>query len=283
MYAKLLDLTPVQYHGAVGCTTPCLSNSIAKELVTRSPMHAYHIHPMLGGARGAPTEAKDEGSIIHSLILGKGGEKIVILPHDEYRTNAAKADRDAVLAEGKIPVKQKDYTPLVSAAERIKARFLDLNIDISTGFVAEQAIEWDEQGQHGPVRCRGMFDLVDVAARLIYDVKSISEATVENSAKSVYRYNYHMQDAAYRSALSALTGEPSSFSFLFCELDAPYGVLPAKCSGAFREIGEAKWRHAVRLWEECLRTKKWPGYAADFVRLEPPGWALSQMVSEEWS
>jgi hypothetical protein len=276
--ARLLNIGPMQYHKSKDTKIPCLSNSVAKVLLDRSPLHAYHVHPLLGGASIEPTEATNNGSVIHSLILGKGDEKIVVLPYDAYLTKEAKAARDAALADGKIPIKAQDHAPLVTAAEQIRRRLLDLGIDLrASGFVAEQAIEWDEQGISGPVRCRAMFDLVNVDTGLIFDVKSISEATIDNSQRSVWRYSYHMQDAVYRSALTALTGEPSAFTFLFCELDAPYGVLPAKLSGALREIGEAKWRHAVRIWEECLTANRWPGYTAEIVRLEPPGWALAQM------
>ena len=276
MYAKLLDCTPTAYHRDP-CEVPSLSSSIAKELITRSPLHAHHLHPRFGKGARQITQAKDNGSIVHALLLGKGAETAV-MPHDEYRTNAAKADRDAAIADGKIPIKAKDYAEISAAAEKIRFRFFGLGIDFQDpAWLAEQAIEWDEQGLIGPVRCRAMFDLVNIETGAIVDVKSTSDASVENAAKTVWRFDYHLQDAAFRSALSALTGEPSAFTFAFCELDAPYGVLPAKCSGAFREIGEARWRHAVRIWEECLAMDVWPGYSTEIVRLEPPGWAIAAM------
>lgn len=280
MHAKLLECSHAEYHRDL-CEVPSLSVSIAKVLINRSPMHAHYLHPRFGNGERFTYQAKDNGSIIHALLLGKGSE-IAVMPHDEYRTNAAKADRDEAIAQGKIPIKAKDYAEIATAAERVRARLLVLGIDLQAeGFVAEQPIEWDEPGVNSPVRCRAMFDLVNVLTGVIIDVKSISEATVENCAKSTWRYDYHVQDAAYRSALSALIGQPTSFTFAFCELDAPYGVLPAKCNGAFKEIGEARWRHAVRLWEECLATNIWPGYSTETVRLEPPGWALSQFSGEE--
>lgn len=281
MTARLLNYSSAEYRSDPD-KTPRLSCSIAKILLTRSPLHAWYAHPKLGGGRFEPTETMNRGSIIHTLLLGKGA-KIGVINHDEYRTKEAKADRDAAIAAGQIPVKAKDYAELASAAERIRARIMDFGIDLlELGNVAEQAIEWEEAGARGPVKCRAMFDLVNIEARRIFDVKSIEDASQDSCARSVYRYDYHVQDAGYRSALTALTGEPSAFTFLFCELDQPNGVLPAKCSGAFREIGEAKWRHAVRLWEECLATGKWPGYASEVARLEPPGWAVAQMVGSEW-
>jgi PDDEXK-like domain of unknown function (DUF3799) len=281
-YAKLLNMSPAKYHAGWG-DVPHLSKSIAQILLDRSPLHAWYAHPMLGKGPQEVTQSKDNGSIVHALLLGKGSETIDVLPHDEYRTNAAKADRDASLASGRIPIKAKDYASIASAAERIRARFLDLGIDLQApGFAAEQPIEWDEQGVHGPVRCKAMMDLVSVATGQIFDVKSIENASEDGCKRSTWNYGYYLQDAVYRSALTALTGEPSTFTLLFCELDPPQGVRPAICTGALREMGEAKWRHAVRAWEECLITKRWPGYVTDGVtRLEPPGWAVSQFLGDD--
>lgn len=285
MYAKLLDCTPAEYHRDP-CDVPSLSSSIAKILLERSPLHARYAHPKLGGGVRESTDAQNRGSIIHKLLLGKGSE-IAIINHDDYRKTEAREARDAALNAGQIPIKLKDYAEISSAADSIRARLLDIGFDLQQmGSLVEQAIEWDEEGEHGPVRCRAMFDWVNVASGDILDVKSIDDASPESAARSMWRYQYHMQDAAYRSALNALRrhhgldGE-STFTFLFAELDAPYGVLPAKCNGAFREIGEARWRAAVRKWERCVLSGDWHGYASETVRLEPPGWAVSKLTEDD--
>lgn len=279
-YAKLLNVTPARYHQDP-CERPSLSKSIAQVLLDKSPMHARYLHPRLGGASYEATDTQNRGSIIHRLLLGKGAE-IAIINADDYRTNAAKAERDAALANGQIPIKAKDYTPLATAAEAIRTQLLNCGFDLNApGSVVEEAIEWDEEGQVGPVRCRAMFDWVHCDDGAILDVKSIDDASPSSCARSMYRYGYAMQAAAYQSALSALTGEPSRFTFLFCELDPPYGVLPAVCSGAFAEIGKVMWKRAVRIWEQCLLNNDWPGYSTGIVRIEPPGWALSQLTENE--
>jgi hypothetical protein len=285
MHARLLDCTPAQYH-ADPTGGIALSSSIAKILLDRSSLHAWYAHPKLGAGPHEATAAMNRGSIIHKLLLGKGAE-IAIINHDDYRKTAAKEERDAALNAGRIPIKIGDYAEISSAAEAIRARLNDLGFDLGAmGSLVEQAIEWDEEGQHGPVRCRAMMDWVNVASGQILDVKSIEDGSEESAARAVFRYGYHLQSAAYRSALDTLRTEhgldgASTFTFLFCELEPPYGVLPAKLSGAFQEIGQSRWRAAVRKWEHCLINNDFPGYARETVRLEPPGWALSQMMGEE--
>jgi len=44
-------------------------------------------HPKLGNIPRKPTDATDEGTLLHALLFGKGMEKIEVIDHDEYRTN----------------------------------------------------------------------------------------------------------------------------------------------------------------------------------------------------
>ena len=64
-------------------------------------------HPRLGGAQDdeddAPSDrdskAKELGTLVHRLVLNKGGD-IVVIQADSFRTNAAKAERDLAKAAG---------------------------------------------------------------------------------------------------------------------------------------------------------------------------------------
>jgi len=287
---RLLDITPAQYHAGPPGNVPHLSVSISKLLLDRSPLHAWYAHPKLGAGPSVGSDAKERGSIIHKLWLGKGAESAII-NHTDYRTNAAKAERDAAVYAGQIPIKIADYAEIASAAETLRSRLMDLGYDLQQpGALVEQAIEWDEAGEHSPIRCKAMFDWVNVASGLILDVKSIDNACEESAQRSAFRYCYHMQSAGYCSALNALraangvSGSDAGMTYLFCELQPPYGGPPARMSGAFQEIGAPKWPADVRRWEECLHSGEFPGYSRDGapVRLEPPGWALSSLT-EVWA
>src|SRR5438132_1009339 len=94
MTARFLDCTQAEYF-ADPCEQPSLSVSIATELILRSPLHAWQIHPRLGGLRRPTTEAMENGTLIHALLLGKGENRIAVLDVKDFRTNAAKEARDA--------------------------------------------------------------------------------------------------------------------------------------------------------------------------------------------
>ena len=69
MTASILNVSESEYR-ADPLSVPSLSASIAKVLIMESPAHAYDIHPKLGNRARKPSAAMDEGTLIHTLLLG---------------------------------------------------------------------------------------------------------------------------------------------------------------------------------------------------------------------
>lgn len=65
-----------------GDYAPRLSRSIAVTLLSRSPLHAWHQHPKLGGGLAeTPTRSLEGGSLIHALLLGEGPKiEVAMIP-----------------------------------------------------------------------------------------------------------------------------------------------------------------------------------------------------------
>lgn len=268
--ARILTCTEAEYF-ADPCATPSLSQSIAKTLLDKSPLHAWQEHPRLGGTRRAPSAAMKEGSLIDALLLG--GSDVVVVDAKDFRTNAAKEERDAATAAGKLAVVRSTYDEAMVAVAKIRERLAAQGIELKG--VSQLAIEWTEETIHGPVLCRGRLDHVVDAT--IYDLKKSRIAKPESCSRHVFDYGYHIQDAAYRSALEKL--RPSfvgrtDFVFLFVEDEPPYAGTPGRLTGMFRELGRRKWEEACTQWAWCLSRNVWPGYADGIVALEPPPWAM---------
>ncbi len=273
MTARILKVTPTEYHKDLD--GPSLSSSMAHTLVAKSPAHAWTDHPRFGGARADASDAMNEGSLIHKLVLGEGAE-IAVIDADAYRSTAAKQAKEAAIAEGKIPVLAPKFEPIKVAAANILENIHSFGIELDGQ--SEIAIEFEEVGQKGPVLCRSMLDNVNLELGLIRDVKKIRSADPRTIERHAYSYGYDIQYAAYTSAVEKLKPElegRSEFMFIFCEIEPPYAVVPARPSGALKALGESRWLRAVQLWEECLRTDKWPAYCTSPITLEPPGWAIS--------
>src|SRR5690606_29585641 len=115
---RLVQMDADTYY-ADPCPEPSLSQSIAHVLLAKSPLHAWLQHPRLGGKARAATKAMDEGSLVHALLLGQD-DQIVEVDADSWRTNAAKEQRDAARAEGKIPVLAGELDDVRTAVNAIR-------------------------------------------------------------------------------------------------------------------------------------------------------------------
>lgn len=279
MPARILKITPEQYHRDP-CAVPSLSASIAKLLIDRSPRHAWAAHPRLGGAPRESTESMDSGTLIHRLLLGAGAD-LVVIDASDYRTNAAKAAREAARAEGKFPVLIGKLAEANENAAKLREQLRAFGIELNAS--SEVPIEWVEDAGTAPVTCRAMLDHIDLERGLIWDLKTITSAHPDACARAMTVYGYDVQEAAYRSALRHLRPELSGreeFTFVFMELEPPHCVLPVRSDGQFRAMGDARWQRAVSMWKACIEADEWPGYATDTVRLSPPPWALAKALSE---
>jgi hypothetical protein len=234
------------------------------------------------------TAAKTRGKIIHRLLLGKGAD-VVVCNVDAFRSNAAKAMRDEAIAAGKVPIIARKYDEMVAAAETIKCNLMtEFGIDLGApGGESEVAIEWYEDGVHGPVLCRCRMDRVHLDTGLILDVKSIHSADPETCGKQAVEYGRDIQDAAYRSALERLRPELSGRTqmlFLHVEIDPPYAVYPGPLDGELRELGRQRWERAVFLWEDCVKFNRWPSYTNQVTPIRAPGYAMTKWMerTQDW-
>ncbi len=275
MSARILTCSDAEYF-ADPCALPSLSQSIAHLIVSQAPIYAWQAHPRLGGAPRESSEEQDQGKLLHSLLLGKGAN-VEIINADSYRTNAAKAAREAAVAAGRVPMLAEKYSALAETATQIRARLADQGIELSGE--SEVKLEWTERGTHGDVLCRGMIDHLILDRGIIYDVKKIRSAHPKVCARHMIEYGYDVQHAAYTSAVAKLRPQLEGrieMVFLFMEMEPPYSIVPAQPDGTMRELGWMKWNRAVNVWERCLLNNHWPGYTDSVVSLSAPPWALTE-------
>lgn len=266
---KLLTMPADAYH-ADPCSTPSLSQSMARTLLTRSPLHAWRGHPKLGGFKREATKSMDNGTVIHDLLLNGGTlEGIDVVYHDNYRPSAAKADRDAIQAAGRIPVLQADYEELAGAAEKLKERLDDLGISLDGQ--KEGVATWEERSRDGiVVKCRARMDVWCAGTITVTDLKTTVCAHPDSIGKAVSTYGYDIQRAAYTRAIKKKFGVDAKFRHIFCELTEPYLLSVVELDDAYIALGEAKWQRAVDLWAKCLSTNNWPGYPENTTAFARP-------------
>jgi len=252
-----------------GAEVPRLSPTCAKILLERSAKAAWEYHRLGGAAESEDSDAKERGRIMDRLLLGVGPEIVVCRvvkadgqPATDWKTKAAQEFRDAVAADGKIPImaaKLAGYEKIISAWKTaLKAQGIELSGQ------SQVKVDWESDG----VPCRGKLDHLiiapDAASAVIIDLKSVDVASDGATDRVVVTYDYATQVAAYVEGIETNWPDAAGrveFKLAFCETSAPYDVNVRPLGGEAKEYGERRWRRAKRLWGECLRTGVFPGYA----------------------
>ena len=274
----LIDM-PEHVYYSDPCDVPSLSASTAKTLLRKSPKKAYLEHPKLGGARRKTTKYMDRGTVVHGLVLNQK-LKVEVLYFSDFRTKAAQTARDLAIDNGKFPLLANEMAKCVEMANGIRANLDEHGIAL-TG-QSEGTVLWKDHDDDGnEVQCRSRFDhsIVQDGTFWIIDLKTCSDANPRVLSQQILEYGYDLQAAAYVRAVEK--SDPQwqgrvKFLFLFAEDNPPYPVTPILLDGAFRHLGQSKWRRAVNIWSDCLRNNRWPSYTVGPMHVSPPQWAIKE-------
>jgi hypothetical protein len=286
------DITSKAYHADPVVTRPSLNSTIAKILVTKSPKHAWLAHPRLGGAKeeGEPeveekaSKQKLLGSLIHRLVLGKGGD-IVVCPFDDWRKGEAKAMKAAALAAGNIPTLPKLLEAAQVVADEGRRQLNEMGLDyVFTQGLKEVTLVWTE----GEFFFRAMLDnlIIDEDSKTaeIWDLKTVSRSSHPKAcAAQINAMGYDLSASFYKQGLQTLRPDlrKITFRWAFLEVAAPYAVTPVEIDGEWQTCALQHYCLAADAWKKCLAADKWPSYVDKITRLEAEPWMLAAAISAE--
>lgn len=262
------------YH-ADPCAVPSLSSSVASIIVMRSPLHAWHAHPRLNPAHQPEERAEfDLGSAAHALLL-EGADRMAVIDAENYRTMAARDQRDAARAAGLHPVLRAQHaavTWMAKIAECAIARCPDLSgLTLADGD-AEQAIIWREGDTW--LRCRPDWLARDYSMML--DYKTTTDAEPLHFGKHIARMLYHFQAEFYRRGVRAVTGRDAPFILLAQEVEPPHACTFHGCAPSLAAIAEQMVDQAIRTWAGCMKADTWPAYSPRIHYHEAAQWAAME-------
>lgn len=263
---------------------PSLSASIAHVICAESPLHAWQAHPRFGaaGVVDKHTDATERGTVIHRLMLGRGAT-IVPLSYDNYKTKAARAARDEVLAEGKLPVLTHRFVGYKRVADVYTKRVRDLDPSCNvllTSDETEITAVWKQAG----VLCRCRIDHLRSRELIIDDLKTSVSVRPDYVEKIIYDHGLDIQHAANIAALEHLIPDAAGrvrMRFVFLEAEPPHDVVVYELPGDYAELGRRRWQRALDTWAPCLEADVWPGHSRHILRPAPPGWILSREMDRE--
>lgn len=264
------------------CPAPSLTQSVAKLLLDRSPLHAWHAHPRLNPDYRHDDDTKfDVGNIAHKLLLGRGKE-IVRLDHDDWRTKAAKEAREAAAADGKLAALGKHYARadrmVAAAREQLELRGLAHFFRDGDG---EAVVAWKEDN----IWLRQMIDWLTPDRRTFVDLKTTDlSAAPHNLGRMMVNSGWHVQAAMAQRGLDAVDPDGAGrrrYFFVVQECDSPYALNVAEISEGALTIGRKMLVSAVTQWKICMGRSHWPAYPMEIFRPEIPGWAESAWLERE--
>lgn len=275
---------PTADYFADPCPSPSLTQSLAKILIERSPLHAWYAHPRLNPNYQHDDDTKfDIGNIAHTLMIGRGKE-IVVLDFDDWRTNAAKEAREAAAAEGKLAVLGEKFM-VAQAMVRAAHEGLEL-AGCGDAFKPENGNgEIVAAWQEGSLWFRTMIDWASVQSPVFYDLKTTGMSAAPHGIdRLMATAGWDVQAAFQERGLDAIDLERAGrrkFRFVAQEDEPPYALTVCELPESTMTMGRKKVDHAIKIWRECMEANRFPGYPPEIVFPQYPGWAETQWLERE--
>lgn len=274
------DLTPDQYFEDP-CPRPSLNASTIKVMRETSVRHAAFRHPRLNPYRqdSSSSKALFLGSAVHRLALGKGRE-VSVIRYPDFKTSSARRARDAAVANGRIPVLEKQHVEALEMAEIVRDA-----IERRLGgreYMTEVPVFWTRETEAGRIWCRIMLDVWCPSLGLALDVKTTrGQATEEWVARDVADNRYDVPDTWYLEGLANVLPDMAgrlAFEFLYIETSEPYGTRPYELGALTRELAEYECDRAAEAWGAALASWTFPSYPTTPGRIEAAGWHLRRLT-----
>lgn len=272
-------LTAAEYH-ADPAPEPSLSSSIIRVLLNQSPAHAWQQHPRLNPALERREAAHfDVGTAAHAMLL-EGRDAFGVVDADDWRTSAAKEQRDLIRAEGRTPLlaAQAQQVEEMVEAFRVNVAALDLDPAAFVDGQPETALVWEERGVH----CRALLDWLHTDCATIDDYKTTSRtASPDVWGRTMFGFGGDVQAAFYRRAVQRTFDVDPVFRFIVQETYPPYAVSAVTPDSTAYAVANRKIDHAIKTWRECLKTGVWSAYPAGLRVVESPPWEEARWLERE--
>lgn len=250
------------------------------------------------GFRRPESDSTEWGDRVDSILLRPEASRFAVAPRTypaaskpkgpidcekKWNRNATycKDWEEAKKAEGYEVLTQDEMDELTAANDAIRddVRLAGL-IDCSKKQVMVVGT-WVDPETGIEVPLKGLIDLIpphhhpDCGDYLI-DLKTTISAFPRVWEKRVSSFGYHIQAALYLDLHKAATGEGRhGFRHIIQESVPPYQTAKRELSADFIQIGRERYLEALKLYAQCLKMDRWPGYEEIHCRDTIGGWGLT--------
>ena len=271
---------PEEIYHADPCDAPSLSASLGKLFLTESPAHVWTKHPRLNPYFQQNNDPKfDLGKVVHKYAL-EGSKDFVVIGAPDWRTKAAKEERDEANAAGKTAILSRQWLQ-VREMRDVLVNFLEDFAEEPhplTDGAPEQTLIWEEDG----IWCRARLDWLHDGHMMIDDYKTTNtSANPDAFSRQIYGLGYDIQASFYLRGSRKVLGTDPRFRFVVQEVTPPYAVSVIGLGPDMLAVADRKVDWIIGKWRECITTGKWPGYPGRTCYPDMPGWAEKQWLEFE--
>jgi hypothetical protein len=223
-----------------------------------------------------PPEPKphfDFGHLVHALVLRKGAT-IAEIGADDYKTQTARALRDAAHERGEIPALTKDIHKAALIANQVLAH--PIAGPLLREGDAEVSLFATDPDTGLKIRGRVDWMTTNEGRLTIVDLKTAADANPKVFARKAYDYGYHIQFAWYVTLARLLElDEYPAFLFAVVEKEPPYLTSVVELDTSSFIQGCVDMRRAIDIFQRCTETGVWPGYGDYIHSVSLPPWAFN--------
>jgi hypothetical protein len=324
----IYEIDPQQYH-ADPCyvhgdpLTVSLSASGIRTLLAATPAHFAARNPVLTKWKEwqkgqKATKAQDRGTVIHSMLLGRGGEWIAKdctefsnkdgSPSQTWGSAEAKAWKAKQEARNVAVISRDEESEYLQIAEiarvALRQRFPWWDEGRS-----EQTLVWQRQTAYGPINCRALMDRLGPQPFIdLIDLKTTAKPIGdEDVQRKLALDGADIQAAFYLEGVRALGVAPQpppavapeepdddgwagevaqpidsrQFHFAHVETAPPYSVRIDTLSDNWLLRAQLRIDRACNLFAKCLYAGDWPSWPTRGNALTPPSWLESRWITAE--
>jgi hypothetical protein len=116
--------------------------------------------------------------------------------------------------------------------------------------------------ESGEVNVKIRPDYLKQNKRIIVDLKTTSDASVNGFPRNAAEFDYHIQSALYADIMEAIEGKgmPWEFFFIAQEKTKPFAFNIFLASPQFQGQGRYEYERLLALYQYCKTNNHWPGY-----------------------
>lgn len=232
-----------------------------------------------------PSTDMEVGNVAHAFMFEEEWAKTNILVKAGRKGSAALKGQQEENPEAML-VSQVVFDRGVSISKALKAdKFVSRLLEAAVAM--ELSLLWTDPDTGMRLKCR--VDCVSkVGGKLIaWDLKTTKDASDSALRNKIARDGLHFQGAFYREGLRQSGFDVDHFGFVFVEQSAPHLTNYKLLTDEQMAVGERQIglipgiTGALHVWQQCLDSGTFPGYADKFTMAETPKWQEIEWNEEE--